>query len=779
MKLDNLTTYRQLLKQHGTIQIPIIQRDYAQGRPIEVNVREEFLSALESALCKSAEDPSLPLNLDFIYGSVEGDEDTRFLPLDGQQRLTTLFLLHWYLAWCDDATELFFELFVNEERKSRFSYDVRPSSNEFFNQLVIYHPQEAVNKVSSLSDLICDQAWYFLSWRLDPTIQSVLSMLDAIHKRFASSKGLFARLIDEATPAITFQSLDLLNFGMSDDLYIKMNARGKPLTAFETFKARYEQFLKSQSPELFFDIEGHLFPMHEYVAIKMDTQWGDLFWQYRDRLKKTFDEAFLRLFRAVALVTLDSKSNSYLVDVEKLRNTRTKLSYNDYQNGSWLNEQFSLSLIYLLNLLKYEDWKLCTFSLNTEYFNESTVLHSVIQIGRSLSYTEAVQFAAYVGYIRQHKGIVEIEKFNHWMRIISNLSENTSYNRSYDLRRSIESINSLLEHADNILEYLANPTNSVEGFSKQQIDEERVKSVLILASSDWWPLIQAAEIHEYFKGQIEFLLEFSGIIDVFEHPSVLQHEELQIKFSYYSARANMMFNHSGLRKLDKHVWQRALLSIGVYLLPQGRNLSFLVNDSNKEASWKRLLRDQSKERNYLQSLWGRIYPEQDSAEQLTGIIALCPPQAEWLQLMIDTPAVIEFCSNMAIRFESNEEIYILKRSQMNGEYAELYTYCLYQKLTTSKLLSGTVTLNYVTVYDTYTKPRIRMVWECEDEVSVFELQSYEGEFGIVTREYSPQLAGKLKLAGFVELDEAIGNMVNRSEVIGVLKQLDSLLSVTK
>ncbi|WP_434953187.1 DUF262 domain-containing protein [Shewanella sp. HL-SH4] len=779
MKLDNLTTYRQLLKQHGSIQIPIIQRDYAQGRPAEVEVREEFLSALESALCKPADDPSLPLNLDFIYGSVEGYEETRFLPLDGQQRLTTLFLLHWYLAWRDDDLEMFSELFVREGKKSRFSYDVRPSSNEFFDQLVVYHPQESVDKVSSLSDLICDQAWYFISWRLDPTIQSVLSMLDAIHKRFASPMGLFARLIDEASPAITFQSLDLLNFGLSDDLYIKMNARGKPLTAFETFKARYEQLLKSQLPDLYFDINGHLFPMHEYVAIKMDTQWGDLFWQYRNSLSNTFDEAFLRLFRAVALVTLDSKSDNYLVDVEKLRNARNKLSYNDYHNGSWLDEQFSLSLIYLLSLLKYDEGDLCSLSLDTEFFNESSILQSVIKLGRSLSYTEAVQFAAYVGYIRQCKGKVEKDNFNHWMRVIRNLSENTSYNRAYDLRRSIESVSSLLDHADNILGYLANPANSVEGFSKQQIDEERIKSSLILAGSDWWTFIKTAESHGYFKGQIGFLLEFSGINDESDGCLVLQHEELQRKFSYYFTRANMMFDKFGLRKSDKNLWQRALLCIGDYLLPQGRNLSFLVNDSSKEACWKRLLRDQGVKRSYLKSLWDEIEPELNPMEQLTGIIAACSPQPEWLQLIIDTPEVIEFCSNMAIRFESHDEIYILKRSQMNGEYADLYTYCLYHKLLTSKLLSDSVKLHYVTVYDTSTKPRVIMVWECEDDEFVFELNFYKGSFGVITRIYTPQLAQKLKLAGFIEHSGVVGLMVNPSEIERVLKQLDSLFFATE
>jgi len=169
--------YKQLLERHGRIRIPMIQRDYAQGRPDEEEVREEFLSALESALTRPADDPALPLNLDFIYGSVEGQEDTRFSPLDGQQRLTTLFLLHWYLAWNDESWESFQALF-RANNHSRFSYSVRPSSNEFFDALVAYRPECQPTDVASVSGLITNQPWYFRSWRLDPTIQSALHMLD-------------------------------------------------------------------------------------------------------------------------------------------------------------------------------------------------------------------------------------------------------------------------------------------------------------------------------------------------------------------------------------------------------------------------------------------------------------------------------------------------------------------------------------------------------------------------------------------------------------------------
>ena len=72
--------------------IPIIQRDFAQGRksPDVTRVRERFLESLYKAVTEK------PITLDFVYGDV--DADGNMTPLDGQQRLTTLFLLHWYAA---------------------------------------------------------------------------------------------------------------------------------------------------------------------------------------------------------------------------------------------------------------------------------------------------------------------------------------------------------------------------------------------------------------------------------------------------------------------------------------------------------------------------------------------------------------------------------------------------------------------------------------------------------------------------------------------------------
>lgn len=78
-----------------SIRIPMIQRDYALGRkdPRAQRIRDDFIKTLVDAVASHGQ----TTGLDFVYGKTQGDT---FLPLDGQQRLTTLFLLHWYIACC-------------------------------------------------------------------------------------------------------------------------------------------------------------------------------------------------------------------------------------------------------------------------------------------------------------------------------------------------------------------------------------------------------------------------------------------------------------------------------------------------------------------------------------------------------------------------------------------------------------------------------------------------------------------------------------------------------
>lgn len=250
------------------IVIPIIQRDYAQGRRTDKidRVRSRFLDSLYNAVCCE------PITLDFVYGDI--DEKGIMTPLDGQQRLTTLFLLHWYAA---KNNRIAFEEYSFLQN---FSYETRYSARSFCKELIQYTP----NLEGVISEEIIDQAWFPLEWKKDPTIKSMLVMLDAIHSKFRKVENLWDRL---QNGAIAFYFLPVKEMGLTDELYIKMNSRGKPLTQFEHFKAELERNLRAIDSAV-----------ATSIMKKMDIDWTDMLWSYRGE-DNIIDDEFLRYFKFV------------------------------------------------------------------------------------------------------------------------------------------------------------------------------------------------------------------------------------------------------------------------------------------------------------------------------------------------------------------------------------------------------------------------------------------------------------------------------------------------
>ncbi len=280
-----VTSYNALFSQRrpdvpavDRIEIPLLQRDYAQGRQ-DANVariRADFLDVLCGAVAGGPR-----VSLDFVYGDVDAAGTLR--PLDGQQRLTTLFLLHWYLAFRAGRMD-------EEQGWKRFSYATRPSARLFCERLPTCPPPPDEPQVAVW---IRDQPWYLHTWRHDPTIQSMLVMIDAIDERLRGVDPLAAwkRLVDPRAPAIEFHLLPVEGLGLTQDLYIKMNARGKPLTSFENFKARFEQTLEAWCPQARVDELGR----------KFDVEWSSVLWPYKGD-DNIIDDECLRYFHFVASV---------------------------------------------------------------------------------------------------------------------------------------------------------------------------------------------------------------------------------------------------------------------------------------------------------------------------------------------------------------------------------------------------------------------------------------------------------------------------------------------
>lgn len=275
------------------IVIPKIQRDYAQGRLDNhaKRVRERFLDAIYGGIVSRK-----GLTLDFIYGHLK--ENGEFVPLDGQQRLTTLFLLYWYAARKAKRTDATF--------LHHFTYQTRYSARDFCGQLANEDFNPFITGFQgSLSEEIKDQPWFPDDWIHDGTISSMLVMLDAIDEKFSGVDGMFDKL-----NTIRFYFISLERLKLTDDIYIKMNSRGKPLTDFENFKAELEKMLKQ------LDAETTNTPkLAETIASKIDSSWTDLLWGYSEEKENSdgrpsTDDAFLRYFRFICDILCYQSNNS-------------------------------------------------------------------------------------------------------------------------------------------------------------------------------------------------------------------------------------------------------------------------------------------------------------------------------------------------------------------------------------------------------------------------------------------------------------------------------------
>ncbi|MCU0436005.1 MAG: DUF262 domain-containing protein [Bacteroidia bacterium] len=540
--------FAELMQEHS-LEIPIIQRDYAQGRKDKKEIRHNFLKALFESIATNS-----PIKLDFIYGSCI---NSTFQPLDGQQRLTTLFLLHWYAASKDKQLN-------NNIKKllSKFSYETRITSRDFC-QALVENDITIPDSNSDIRDIIIDSNWFFLSWKNDPTIDAMLRTIDDIHKQFNEVEHLWTTLT--STPSlISFYYVELENIGLTDDLYIKMNARGKLLTPFENFKASLQKKVEDEK----WDSDTNF---QDSFAFKIDTVWTDYFW-HQFRKNNTIDDAFMRIIATICMIrqvidrtiTKAEDRANLIITIQEQPNS-IKPDHFTKNSFQYLTETFDIyDRVYRENIdLKpsFIMWRhLSRKSILSEIvFDENT--YSTVQIN-SATYTQKVLFFAQTEYLR-HNSIFNKEKFEEWMRVIRNIVSRGDVDKDGnrpDIVRSpqafdgaINLINELSEFCSDIYYHLSKIGSLKSQFAKEQIEEEKTKAKLIINYPNYRNQIFIAEDNELLRGRIEFLfycMDYDKNPETFDFPM----------FTSLTSVMNDYFNSED--SLNNNL-RRALLSIEV------------------------------------------------------------------------------------------------------------------------------------------------------------------------------------------------------------------------
>ncbi|WP_330442640.1 DUF262 domain-containing protein [Flavobacterium sp. C4GT6] len=526
-------TFKELLEKYNVV-IPQLQRDYAQGREIESDLRRGFILKIKSTLSNEILEV---MNLDFIYGYTEivGKEKENFIPLDGQQRLTTLWLLYWYLSpRIKEVSKDYTFYYLNNESMNylqNFSYETRVSSKRFCECLI--NESLSIEGYDLLSEKIFDSPWYMSSWSNDPTIKSILTMLDTIQENINDRETAWYNLIQGK---ITFDYIDIKSdeFRLTDELYIKMNSRGKPLSDFENFKALFCGILSGKSTEYINEkkiFENTEVSYQDYFAFKIDGEWLDLFWKYRNEIRDSIDNCILNYLYFVSeflFYRYDGDDRIYNGILPKRDIDFLGKVFSVKENIDFLFD----SLDFLSGLDSVSNFFSSLFeNIDTfDNYGKNYFLRCITNIGFEVK-DKTIFYALLIYTIKTNFTSIN-DSYKEYIRIVRNLlntvRQPNPHNRiEYISNLRLPNVSDYCSFIDGFISLInSNPSigtyqilakNEFMGFTRDSIRSEKYKAKAIIDNPEWKNAIHSLEENSNIQGNtINFNFEQENTIEKIE-----------------------------------------------------------------------------------------------------------------------------------------------------------------------------------------------------------------------------------------------------------------------
>ncbi|WP_288621807.1 DUF262 domain-containing protein [uncultured Brachyspira sp.] len=601
--MNNINNIKELLKEE--LIIPEIQRDYVWGD--NELVIKRFINNIKNM--KDNEE----LDIGFFY-SYKIYENFNAL-IDGQQRITTLILLSWYVG-------------VDNTKLNNFKFKVRENSNNFLEKLLEQKSAEipAIDG-KKISDKIKNSIWYKRIWDNDPTVKSILNALDVIDKELDNEKENIKNKIDN----IKFSCIEAGDRRLETE-YILLNKRGVNLTNSEQLKAILTE-----------DIENK----NEWLE-KWEKDWQDILWECKGENIYNTDNiwnAVLYWVRDIYVIENnickdnDKEKINYdfdLIGIEK-ENKEKVLKILDWiipvletinykfdiiqkeckfviddieskiQGKVGANKEYSLtikekalfySILYLINNINIKDKNIqldtiIEFILKTHniYIGEGTAeeikrniaKYNTMEIkGRDsfegIPKTITINITEFSGIFHE---IIELEK----IRIFRNLIQNSNINAS-NLHNAITSLKN----------FNIDTLGKLDVLNKEQQEEEALKLEFFKKYEEYKNIIIEIENNDLFKGKIKkILLLFLSIKEKDEKLN----DNYKLKDFYENKKGILikllenkniefqnLFNIYKELDLNKNkIWGELLLEDDVY--KSNKNYIWLI--SNKEYAFLKLV----------------------------------------------------------------------------------------------------------------------------------------------------------------------------------------------
>jgi len=286
-------------KSKKTNQISIIDNN----RPISSHIVEHLKLEYER-LCSNHK-------IGFIYAYHDHQYAGKFFLIDGQQRITTLYLLLLVLYKKTELTNDFKELYFQDE-KLKVDYCVREASHDFLTDFVNHLLSE------SKIDFAGTNKYYKNEYQHDETIKNLIANHKVIeefveNKLISNKENLDDRkkkvesFLNYVENFIELNYFDTHLSEQGEQLYIYMNSRGENLSYHEIIKS---EIVNKISNDDNFD-QANL----KKEAGKRWEEWQNFFWQYKGK-NENADIGFQEFLKWAAIIEICSIYNP---DIDKLK----------------------------------------------------------------------------------------------------------------------------------------------------------------------------------------------------------------------------------------------------------------------------------------------------------------------------------------------------------------------------------------------------------------------------------------------------------------------------
>lgn len=606
---DNLFA---LLSKYRVV-IPGIQRHYVQGanNPKAESVRKQFIKEIFTAI----EEKQNEFNLHFIYGPINTDGEDSFVPVDGQQRLTTLWLIARYAvekAEPSDRKNLLRLL-------SRFTYEDRINAKRFCQALTCEDSRWNITQDPN-PDILC-QDWFVDYWKEDETVASMIRMLSTIHEEWNKHQDTITTedVLEAIDSKIRFE-LKIDAFG--DDIYMKMNARGLQLTQWENFKGKFSEDLCEDIKETW-DNE-----MEEL---------SNLYFTCSSEQHELPDNAFFALYaRIMAYEARKSgvdcgNSLKYLAAYTHNHNTwsQIELPFVPYSDFSGIANNESIASTVAATCVKMIKTVLDNFKEIAPYFGDNKLFDTFFhpQNGNELDFTLCC-YEYFKNFVNED---VDSPNFLKALRLMWNILENVDKQYEEPDNR-VKLVKKFIDLKNQTL-YSPQIKEKIGSNAPEQAKEEAEKAVQMHRNDqsmpsdwnedklgpwrDWNDAIKKAENWAFFHGSIRFLYRNSNGENTWEN------------FATKLSNCMDLFTKDGLSEEKKVKANQVLISHCKEWDDIRREPVF---DTKKE-SWKQVLTDSS----LSECVNGLLLSPDEIVDNHNGIIQILIDDVIWKNLIKETP----------------------------------------------------------------------------------------------------------------------------------------------